>query len=75
MPDISNLATKSARNTKATEIKNKILNTSHFIKTQEFIRLIKIRFNTKIKETARNLAHNSWVDNALNLGDENRIKR
>ena len=33
MPDITNLPTKSALNTKATEIKNEIPDTSHFVNT------------------------------------------
>ena len=43
--------TKAVINRKATEIENKIPDTSHFINTQEFSRLTKIRFNRRMKET------------------------
>ena len=43
--------TKAVLNRKDTEIENKIPDTSHFINTQEFGRLTKIRFNRRMKET------------------------
>ena len=41
-PDITNLITKSALNTKSAEVKNKILDTRGFLSTPEFDRLTKM---------------------------------
>ena len=66
MPDITSLATKAALNTKFTEIANKITETiSRFVNTQEFNRLTKISFDTRMKEAAKGLASKTEVDNAL----------
>ena len=43
IPDTSILATKATLDTKTTEFENKMLDTSHFINTQEFSRLIKLK--------------------------------
>ena len=56
IPDITNLATKAALNTKATEIKNKIRDTAGFITTLEFNKLTKLSFHARMKQ-ARSLAN------------------
>lgn len=49
MPDVTNLPTKANLNTKATEIKRKIHDTSKFINSREFNRLSKINLNAKMQ--------------------------
>ena len=56
-----------ALNTKDTEIENKISDTTGFLTTSEFNRLIKINFDTRMKEAAKNLASKSEVDAALDI--------
>ena len=74
IPDINNLAKEAALNKKATEIETKIPNTTGFITTREFNRLIKISFAATMKEAAKSLASTSQVYNALDMADENREK-
>ena len=52
----------------------KILNTSKFIKTQEFNRLSKIKFNGTMVETSKKFATKNQVEIALDLEHENRDK-
>ena len=52
-------------------LKIEIPDTSHFFNTQEFNRLAKISFYTKINEAVKSLASKSRLDNALDLGDKN----
>ena len=47
---------------------------SDFFNTQEFNRLIKIRFDVRMKEAVKSLASKSQVNDALDLGDQNRKK-
>ena len=67
LPDITNLATKVALNTKSTEIVDKILNTTGFIVTPEFNRLSKISFDARIKEAVKILASKSQTNDALDI--------
>ena len=72
--DITNLATKAALNTKATEIGNKILYSTSFITRPEFNRLTKINFNARMKQEAKSLASTGQVDTALDIADKSREK-
>ena len=53
IPDIPNLAIKTALNPKVTEIENKILDTIGFINTQQFNRLTKISFDARMEKAAK----------------------
>ena len=55
MPGITNLATKAILNTQATEIENKIADTTGFITSPEFNRIAKIIFDATMKEAAKSL--------------------
>ena len=69
IPDITNLAIKVALNTKATIIENKIPNTTGFITTPKFNRLIKVSFDARMKEAVKILARKSQVDNSFDISD------
>ena len=56
---------------KTAEIRNKIPDTSHFINMQKFNWLIKISFDTRMKEAEKNLVSKTEVNNAVNLGEKN----
>ena len=60
---------------KATEIGNKLYDTSHFINTQEFNKLTKISFNAKMKEAEKSFVGKTEPNDALDLGDQRRIKK
>ena len=70
--NITNLVTKAALNTKATEIEHEILDISHFINTQELNGLTKITFDPRMKGEEKSLASKTDVDNALNFIDKDR---
>lgn len=74
IPDIISLSTKTALKTKATDIENRIPNTSIFITALDFKRLTKISFNTRFKEADKSLVMKTEVKNGLDLGDKSRGK-
>ena len=57
--DVTNLPTKTALNTKAKGIENKIPNNLDFITTPELSRSTKISFDARIKEAAKRHASKS----------------
>ena len=61
-------------NTKATEIENKIPNTSSFISTPEFNRSRKISFKARTKKARKSFGSKTGVKNVLDLGDKIRRK-
>ena len=71
IPNIASLAAEAALNTKAAEIENKIRDSTGFITTPQFNRLVKIRFDARMKEAAKNLASYSQVNNALDIAEKN----
>ena len=66
IPDVTNLAKKSAFNPRAPEIENKIHDSTGFI---TIVKLTKISFHARMKETTKLLANKSKIDNALNVVD------
>ena len=58
--EITNLATKAALNIKATGIENEIPDTSHFINTQAFNRLKKIKRWCKNERSRKKLASSKY---------------
>ena len=72
--DFINLATKADLNTKATDIKNKIPNSSSLITTPEFNGLTKISFDESVKEAEKSFLSKTEAKNALDSGDKNRKK-
>ena len=59
---------------KIKNVDRKISDTSKFIVTQDFNRLINMNFNSRTGEASKNLATKKQVENALDLGDNNREK-
>ena len=64
------VATKTALNTKVTEIKNKIPDTSDLITISEFNRLTKVFLETKMKEAAKRLVSKCQVDSVFDIPDK-----
>ena len=75
IPGITDLATKVPHNTKPTEIKNKIPDSSNFFDIYKFNRLIKIKFYARIVEASKNLATKNQVKTTLDLVDKMREKQ
>ena len=71
IPETTNLATKAALNTKATETENKISDTTGFI---DFNRLAKISFDAKLKKYEKSLASKSPGHTALDIAYKSREK-
>ena len=71
---VTDLVTTFFLNTKATEIENKTPDTKGFITSPEFSKLTKIHFDSRMKETTKNLASKSQADAPLNRADKNREK-
>ena len=65
------MATKAVLKAKATEIENKIPDTTSFITIPEFNKLSKVSFDSRIKEAVKILASKSHVDKALDIANEN----
>ena len=74
IPDITNLGTNAALNTKATETENEMHNTKGFITSLKLNRLIKIGFDARKQEAAKRLASKCQVDNAPDIVGKNRAK-
>ena len=74
IPDTTNLITKTALNSKATETEYEIPSTTRLFSTLEFNRLAKIGLDSKIKGAKKNLVGKSKVDTALDIADENKEK-
>ena len=72
IPNITNMATKTALNTKVKEIENRIPHIIIFVNAPEFNRLVKINFDARMKEAAKDLATKGDMRNALNIGKQNR---
>lgn len=58
--------------TKSTDILNKVLETSGFITTPGFNRLIEISLDAKMAETAKSLKSKIQVDSSLDIAYKNR---
>ena len=71
IPDIFNLATKTALDMKAIGIENETPYTRHVLNTEEFIRLTKISFDRIMKEVEKSPASKAKVKHCLDLGDQN----